>query len=66
MKRQYTWWCVSCRGLTELNKHGYCARCGSDAVDIVYRCKPTTYNEDKLPYQGEFGLEALDAIIDAT
>lgn len=31
----HTWWCVDCRKLTELNKHGYCARCGSDAVDIV-------------------------------
>ena len=27
-----TWHCIDCERPTELNRHGYCARCGSNSV----------------------------------
>jgi hypothetical protein len=26
------WFCIDCQTLVELNRHGYCGKCGSDAV----------------------------------
>jgi hypothetical protein len=34
---KYDWWCSDCSAVRELNKHGYCAVCGSDALDIAVR-----------------------------
>jgi hypothetical protein len=31
------WWCMDCRTVVELNKHGRCARCESEAVDSMER-----------------------------
>jgi hypothetical protein len=31
------WWCLDCRGVTELNRHGRCECCGSEAVDVLDR-----------------------------
>ena len=31
------WWCMDCAAAVELSKAGYCARCGSDALDIAVR-----------------------------
>lgn len=36
------WFCADCRDTTDLNRHGYCSRCGSDAVDIAVRPRITT------------------------
>lgn len=27
------WYCPDCRAVVELNEHGYCAKCGSDALE---------------------------------
>jgi hypothetical protein len=35
MKKQ--WWCVSCLAEIELDNHGRCSACGSDAVDRIER-----------------------------
>ena len=32
-----TWFCANCSGLTELDQHGRCAHCQSDAVDVAVR-----------------------------
>jgi hypothetical protein len=29
------WWCVSCLAESELDTHGRCSACGSDAVDRI-------------------------------
>lgn len=31
------WWCVSCLAEIELDNHGRCGACGSDAVDRIER-----------------------------
>ncbi|MFZ0638596.1 MAG: hypothetical protein WA020_16400 [Candidatus Acidiferrales bacterium] len=31
------WWCVDCRVPTDLDRHGRCGTCGSDAVDMMSR-----------------------------
>jgi hypothetical protein len=31
------WWCVSCLAEIELDTHGRCDACGSDAVDRIER-----------------------------
>jgi ABC-type ATPase with predicted acetyltransferase domain len=31
------WWCVDCRASVELNMHGRCASCDSEAVDSMER-----------------------------
>ena len=31
------WWCVSCLAEIELDTHGRCGACGSDAVDRIER-----------------------------
>jgi len=31
-KRKH-WWCANCMEIVELNMHGRCRACGSDAVD---------------------------------
>ena len=33
------WFCLDCTSIVELNKHGYCSVCGSNAVDIASRDK---------------------------
>lgn len=35
MNRQ--WWCANCRAPMELDIHGRCGTCGSDAVDGIER-----------------------------
>lgn len=32
-----TWWCADCRVPTDLDRHGRCGTCGSDAVDVMMR-----------------------------
>jgi len=34
------WWCVDCRVPTDLDRHGRCGSCGSDAVDMMIRPNP--------------------------
>ncbi|HEV2305485.1 MAG TPA: hypothetical protein VGR93_08200 [Candidatus Acidoferrales bacterium] len=31
------WWCADCRVPTDLDRHGRCGSCGSDAVDMMSR-----------------------------
>jgi hypothetical protein len=31
------WWCIDCRVRVELNRHGRCQLCDSDAVDTMER-----------------------------
>jgi hypothetical protein len=31
------WWCLDCRAVAELNRHGRCECCGSEAVDVLDR-----------------------------
>gem|GEM_PF-6168072 len=31
------WWCADCRVPTDLDRHGRCGTCGSDAVDMMSR-----------------------------
>ncbi|MFZ0416236.1 MAG: hypothetical protein WBE20_15150 [Candidatus Acidiferrales bacterium] len=31
------WWCADCRVPTDLDRHGRCGTCGSDAVDVMMR-----------------------------
>jgi hypothetical protein len=31
------WWCLDCRSRVELNRHGRCQICGSEAVDSMER-----------------------------
>jgi len=31
------WWCADCRVPTDLDQHGRCGTCGSDAVDMMSR-----------------------------
>jgi len=33
MKRK--WWCASCLAQIDLDSHGRCSSCGSDAVDLI-------------------------------
>jgi rRNA maturation endonuclease Nob1 len=37
------WFCIDCKAVVELNRHGYCSVCGSDSVDIPWR---TSYNKE--------------------
>jgi len=30
------WWCAECQAEVGLNKHGRCAICESEAVDLLY------------------------------
>lgn len=30
-----SWWCMDCRSVVELNKHGRCGCCESEAVDPI-------------------------------
>ena len=39
------WWCIDCRSSVELDRHGRCDTCGSDAVDLMER--PTLYKRSK-------------------
>jgi hypothetical protein len=32
-----TWFCINCNSCINLDKHGRCPTCGSDAVDIAVR-----------------------------
>jgi hypothetical protein len=32
-----TWWCMDCRSSVELDKHGRCESCESEAVDPLDR-----------------------------
>jgi hypothetical protein len=32
-----SWWCADCRTPIELDKHGRCCVCGSNAVDSMLR-----------------------------
>jgi hypothetical protein len=47
------WWCVDCRTPVDLDRHGRCGSCGSDAVDSMHRCcvqfKSPIGNEAILP-----------------
>jgi hypothetical protein len=47
------WFCLDCRFPTQLNKHGYCARCGSDGV-----APPTVRTKTEAEYEVEL-LERL-------
>ena len=29
------WWCMDCRAAVELNRHGRCGCCDSEAVDLM-------------------------------
>ena len=29
------WWCMDCRKAVEIDKHGRCGNCESEAVDLV-------------------------------
>jgi hypothetical protein len=29
------WWCMDCRAAVELNRHGRCGCCESEAVDLM-------------------------------
>jgi len=29
------WWCMDCRAIVELDKHGRCGCCESEAVDLM-------------------------------
>jgi hypothetical protein len=31
------WWCMDCRSAVDLNRHGRCASCESEAVDSCHR-----------------------------
>jgi hypothetical protein len=33
------WWCLDCRRMIELDRHGRCSSCDSDAVDPVERSR---------------------------
>jgi len=39
------WWCADCRTPVELDRHGRCHTCGSDAVDLMER--PVAYRTAK-------------------
>jgi len=41
MKR---WWCMDCRTSTELNKHGKCEACDSEAVDLIGSVNVVTHS----------------------
>jgi hypothetical protein len=30
------WWCMECQEKVELNKHGRCEICGSEAIDSMW------------------------------
>lgn len=32
-----SFFCANCEATVELNRHGYCERCGSDALDVAVR-----------------------------
>ena len=38
------WWCLDCHAVVELNVHGQCGCCGSEAVDTAHR-KPLSKKE---------------------
>ena len=40
MKRD--WWCMDCNTTVDLNRWGFCSRCGSDSVDVAVRPVVTT------------------------
>lgn len=53
MTRGYTWFCIACKKPTELNRHGYCAHCGSpDVYDYIHQHWPDATGEN-IPYAGE-------------
>lgn len=37
MMNNKEWFCMDCRAIRSLSLHGYCACCGSDAVDVAVR-----------------------------
>jgi hypothetical protein len=37
MGKSKAWWCLDCRTPIELDRHGRCCICGSDAVDSMLR-----------------------------
>lgn len=39
-RRRQEWWCANCLALCELDRHGRCDACSSDAVDVASREKP--------------------------
>jgi rRNA maturation endonuclease Nob1 len=48
VQRDNLWYCVNCYSITELNQHGMCETCGSDAVDLAVRIlvsRPQTLRE---------------------
>jgi hypothetical protein len=47
------WWCADCRASIELDRHGRCDTCGSDAVDLMER--PTIYRSSKPSSAISFG-----------
>ena len=36
------WWCMDCRSAVELDMHGRCESCESEAVDSMERCGSLT------------------------
>ena len=52
MKTQ--WWCVSCLTQIELDHHGRCGNCGSDAVDRIEhgRFEPKFARTQNAPLSG--------------
>jgi hypothetical protein len=39
---RYLWFCLNCTSVINLDIHGRCPTCGSDAVDIAVRPRVTT------------------------
>ena len=55
------WWCANCTEIVELNMHGRCRACGSDAVDKVgqkgSRQAPVTIVMETSIAQGQGGSD---------
>jgi hypothetical protein len=47
------WWCMDCRSAVELDKHGRCGCCESEAVDLM---------EPKYGLTGSFSVVQTEAM----
>jgi len=47
------WWCVSCFTQIDLDRHGRCSICGSDAVDRIVRGASAMDALEKIPAQSK-------------
>ena len=48
------WWCLDCRTRVELNRHGRCQCCGSEAVDSMERTSMYTTTSSVFTPVNEF------------